>query len=176
MFKVSQYSLRTVILLICCTLLPANVPAEWRVLNHGDQDIDSVASIAYSLNESGYTFQIYRDSRNAIRSRFTLSKGLLEFSDGSCPTYQIDRGTPSNRSVNDADCLLEKNWAEFILGHVDGSNISSSTLLALMNGIAINFRFRLSSGDYRETKFSLQGSKRAMMATFGEDIQVIISR
>ena len=107
-----------------------------------------------------------------MRSRFSLPGQLLSFADGVCPTYQIDRGAPVNRSINDALCLASSNWAEFILGHVDDNHVASSSLLAIMNGISIVFRFKLEDGDYRRTEFSLQGSKRAMSSVFGEDISI----
>ena len=44
--------------------------------------------------------------------------------------------------------------------------------LALMNGNSITFLFELSNKDYRQTSFSLQGSKRAMTTAFGEKVSV----
>ena len=156
-------------------LLPFSSLAEWNVITHKDTDSNEETNIAYSINESGYSLEIYRDSVDAIRSRFTLTKGLLAFADKSCPTYQIDRGTPKNRSINDAPCLAGKQWAEFILGYIEVDEIASSALLSLMNGITITFRFQLANGDYRETGFSLQGSKRAMTIAFGHDIRITSS-
>ena len=161
------------LLLTGLILLPVTVSAEWIVITHTDTDVDSETSVAFSENTDGYSLEIYRDSVDAIRSRFSVAKGLLSLADKSCPTYQIDRGRANNRSVDDAPCLSSKLWAEFILGYVKNENIASSSLLALMNGITITFRFRLANGDYRETKFSLAGSKRAMTIAFGAETQVI---
>ncbi len=155
---------------------PATVLAEWTVIQQETPDTGSGTTIAYTKNDSGYTLEIYRDSVDAIRSRFTLINGLTKLADRSCPTYQIDKGMSINRSLNDAPCITNAQWAEFILGHVNNGQVSSSTLLALMDGISIRFRFILANGDYRETNFSLQGSKRAMTIAFGQNIVVTTSQ
>lgn len=154
--------------------IPAAAAAGWNILIRNDQDAETNIKIASSRNSDGYGLEIYRDPANAIRSRFILAGGLLQFAENICPTYQIDRGTPNNLSIDDTPCQLDQTSAEYILGYVENGNIASSNLLALMNGIAISYRFRLVNGDYRETKFSLQGSKRAMTDAFGEDIHVIL--
>jgi hypothetical protein len=146
--------------------------AEWKIVMHNDMDTNTITSIAIIKNENGETLEIYKDSVNAVRARFTLSRNLLQFPDNFCPTFQIDSGEPTNRSVNDAPCLSAKTWAEFILGYVENGNISSSAVVDLMNGVGLRFRFMLENGDYRETLFSLRGSKRAMSAALGTGVSV----
>lgn len=160
------------VVLCLLLLLPLDARCEWTVAEQPDEYGTTGTMVAYTKNDEGYSLEIYRDGTDAIRSRFTLPGELLSFADGQCPTYQVDRGSPTNRSVNDALCLEHDNWAEFILGHVDGEHIASSSLMAIMNGISIVFRFKLENGDYRSTEFSLQGSKRAMTSVFGEDISI----
>jgi hypothetical protein len=90
----------------------------------------------------------------------------------TCPTFQIDRGPAVNRSVNNAPCLQTGQWAEFVLGYVSDKQIISPRLLSFLNGNNIVFRFRLGGGDYRDTQFSLLGSKRSMTEAIGADIAV----
>ncbi len=161
--------------LYCLILLPFATVAEWNVSTHEDEKVEKVTNVAYTVNKSGYTLEIYRDSVNAIRSRFTMTKGLLRLSDKTCPTYQIDKGPPKNRSINDATCISSNQWVEYILGYVINDEIASSLLLALMDGVTITYRFHLASGDYREAKFSLIGSKRAMTIALGDNITVVES-
>lgn len=149
-----------------------NARAEWTVANLSDIDQKQETLVAYTKNDQGYTLEIYRDSVNAVRGRFTLAGGLLRFAERTCPTYQIDRGAPINRSINDATCLSSGGWAEFILGYIENNRIASSSLLSIMNGINIVFRFRLENGDYRTTGFSLDGSKRALTTVLGENVAV----
>ena len=153
-------------------LAPAVTMAEWNVVTNASDELQTL--VATITNSNGYTLEIYRDKVNAIRSRFTLPSGLLALSERSCPTFQIDRGTPLNLSVNNAPCLRSNLWTEYILGYVSNSRVESSTLLGFMNGIVIYYRFRLANGDYRQTEFSLSGSKRALTEAIGE--QVVVAR
>ena len=152
-------------------LVPLGARAEWITLKDPENQ-DSETLVARTSNEQGYRLEIYQDSVNAVRGRFTLPAGLLKLKDKSCPTYQIDRNIPMNRSINEAFCLSRDNWSEYILGYITNQHIVSPTLLSVMNGITIVFRFQMENGDYRETQFSLAGSKRAMVTIFGEDITV----
>jgi len=161
-------------LLLLAVLLAASPAArcEWTVATRSDVSRVGETQVAYTENGEGYSMEIYRDAADAVRSRFALPGGMLAFASGTCPTYQIDRGMPANHSINDAPCLTADQWAEFVLGYVNGKHIASSPLLAIMNGITIVYRFRLENGDYRSTQFSLQGSKRAMTEVFGEEVSV----
>lgn len=162
--------------LLLLLFIPTMGLAQWNVISHDKVATGVETSIAAITNKEGHTLEIYRDAVGAVRSRFTLKKGLLQFAKRSCPSYQIDRGQAQNRSINDAPCISDKQWAEFILGYIKDNVIASSSMLAIMNGISITFRFKLANKDYRETKFSLSGSKRAMLSAFGGDIQVTTSR
>ena len=157
------------ILLAC----PLQATAQWSTISHKIDDAGSPGTmVAYTVNSDGYSMEIYIDTVNAVRGRFSLPDGLLAFPEKFCPSYQIDRGTPINRSINDAPCISSSQWVEYIIGHADGNKVTSTSLLALMNGISITFRFKLSNNDYRQTIFSLQGSKRAVTSAFGENVTV----
>ena len=160
--------------LLLAMLLLAPLPAysAWNVIQHDDAAGAAATEMATTRNEAGYTLEIYRDTADAVRARLTLPGPLLSFADGVCPTYQIDRGAAVNRSVHDALCLAGPDWSEFVLGYVADGHVASSSLLAIMNGITIVFRFKLENGDYRRTEFSLQGSKRALSSALGEDISI----
>ena len=163
----------TYLSIMICSGVSSSVFAEWQVLANHEVSTGHETTIASSVNENGNTLEIYRDGVGAVRSRLTLRNGLLQFAKQNCPTYQIDKGPPRNRSINDASCLQDNRWAEFILGYIKNETIESSPLLAIMNGITITFRYRLIDGNYGETVFSLFGSKRAMMTAFGGNIAVV---
>jgi len=155
-------------------LFTGSLHAEWLIidkLNNGEQ---AETSIAYTENSDAFTLEIYRDNVDAIRCRFSKKDERLQLPERSCPTYQIDNGMPINRSMNNAPCLSDNKWAEYILGYIKGGHIISPTLLAIMNGNKIKLRYRTANLDYRETEFSLLGSKRVMNSAFGEDISVSI--
>jgi hypothetical protein len=158
----------TFILLFC----PVFVLAEWSVVTHTNTNDNTETQVARIKNEEGYTLEIYKDNNGAIRSRFSLSTKLDKFAKKSCPTYQIGRFTLDNRSVNDAPCLTDVSWSEFILGYEENSIVSSKKLNAFLNGNNVTFRFMLDNGSYQETLFSLSGSKRAVLSSFGSGVTI----
>jgi hypothetical protein len=159
----------SVILIFC----PALVQAEWNVITHTDTNSDNKTQVAFTENTEGYSLEIYRDSVGAVRSRFSLNTELDMIANRSCPTYQIDSRLLDNRSINDAPCLTGLSWSEFILGYVADDQVISEKLNALMNGSTITFRFMLENGSYKETEFSLSGSKRATLSALGSGISIV---
>ena len=153
-------------------LIPSPAMAEWKVITHTDTNSNTKTQVAYTENEDGYSLEIYKDSVGAIRSRFSLNTALDMFAKRTCPTYQIDLKLLDNRSINDAPCLTELAWSEFILGYISNNNVTSVRLNALMNGSTITYRFMLENGGYKETQFSLAGSKRATSSVLGSDITI----
>ncbi|MEJ2762123.1 MAG: hypothetical protein P8126_11530 [Gammaproteobacteria bacterium] len=160
------------VLLAVALALPLKARCEWLAVMRNNVSRFGETKVAYTRNNDGYSLEIYRDASNTVYGRFILPGHLLILADDNCPTYQIDRGFPVNQSLNDTPCLMRSNWADFTLGYVNNNHIASSSLLAIMNGISIVFRFKLENGDYRRTEFSLQGSKRAMSSALGEDISI----
>lgn len=155
------------------TLCPALVHAEWTVITHTDTNSNTETQVAYTKNDEGYSLEIYMDSVGAIRSRFSLSSELDMMAKRTCPTYQIDSSLIGNHSVNDAPCLTDLVWSEFIFGYTENKQIVSKKLNALMNGSTIIFRFMLENGSYKETIFSLNGSKKATLTALGSGITII---
>jgi hypothetical protein len=167
-----QNSSLALILVLILLIIPFSASAEWKVITHTDTNNETETQVAYSKNEDGYSLEIYKDSVGAIRSRFSLSTALDMFAKRSCPTYQIDSRMLDNRSINDAPCLTDLAWSEFVLGYITNFNVTSKRLNALMNGSTVTFRFMLENGSYGETQFSLAGSKRATLSVLGENITI----
>lgn len=157
--------------LILCSAL---VHAEWGVITHTDTKTNSniQTQVAYTENSEGYSLEIYKDSVGAIRSRFSLNADLDIMAKRSCPTYQIDSSLIDNRSINDAPCLTDLAWSEFIFGYTENNIVISEKLNTLMNGSTIIFRFMLENGSYKETKFSLGGSKKTTLTALGSGITI----
>lgn len=160
------------LLALTLLLLPAIAFADWQVRTQTDPDKKQSITLAGTVNPDGHRLEIYRDQGNAIRARFTLADSLLQFAPKSCPTYQVDAREPVNRSIHDAPCIATPVRAEYILGYVEDKQIESAGLLAFMNGVNVSFRFRLDSGAYRETVFSLGGSSSAIIRAIGRQYQV----
>ncbi len=146
--------------------------AQWTISSHADTTGGENTWVAQIRNEAGYLLEIYRDSGDAVRGRFTLASGLLAFAEKSCPTFQVDAGRAMNLSINNAPCVSHALWAEYILGYIKDDGIESSLLLEIMHGMNMTFRFRLKNGDYGATHFPLQGSKRALEQVIGANITI----
>ncbi|MBI1733205.1 MAG: hypothetical protein HYR49_10640 [Gammaproteobacteria bacterium] len=162
----------TVATFCALTFAPAAARAQWAVVTERLEGTQSEATIARIHNSTGHALEFYRDGAGAIRARFSLNAGITTLAKGSCPTLQVDRWSPMNRSVNDAACLATPRWAEYVLGHVTDRQVKSERLLQIMNGSLLTFRFRLDGGDYRDAQFSLAGSKRSLSAALGTDVVV----
>lgn len=153
-------------------LSAAAAQAQWALVTQPLEGAQVETTLARIRNDSGHVLELYRDGAAAIRARFTLPEGQLAFAEGYCPTMQVDRWQPVNRSINDASCLTTTNWAEFVVGFVLESKVQSDRLLQFMNGNLLTVRYRLAGGDYRDTQFSLAGSKRSLGAAIGADVVV----
>lgn len=161
-------------IIILCILIffPLISIAQWHVVSHENLSNDEKTKVAFTENKEGYTLEIYKDSVGAVRARFTLNSKLNLFPANICPTYQVDLTLIKNTSFNDAPCISKLNWSEFILGYLANKSITSLSLDALLNGNIVTFRFSLDNGNYKETSFSLTGSKRAALNVIGKDINI----
>ena len=166
----SSYLCVKILLFIFCA--PSLAIAEWHIISHANLNSDEKTQVAYTENRSGHSLEIYRDSVGAVRARFTLNSKLNLFLNGICPTYQVDLTLVRNTSFNEAPCISNLNWSEFVLGYVTNNNIRSLSLDALLNGNIVKFRYALDNGNYKETSFSLSGSKRAALKVIGNNIVI----
>ena len=160
---------------LCITLLmlvPGPVFSEWSVVTHTNTDTNFSTNVAQIENEDGYSLEIYQDSSGVIRSRFAMHTSNTRLDPGICPSFQIDNNPVRNRSINDAMCLIQRNWSEFILGYTVDEKINSTLLLQFMNGNRITYRFRTENSGYIETFFTLSGSKKALTDAIGRDLVI----
>ena len=168
--KILPNSFSTISFVSILLLLSFSSVAEWEVITHTNTNNETQTQVAFNENKSGYTLEIYKDSVEAIRLRFSSKTKFDVFSKEICPSYQIDTGMIVNRSINEAPCLTDKVWSEYILAYVNNFNVTSSKLDAFMNGSKVIFRLMLENGSYVETEFSLDGSKRATLRVLGDNI------
>ncbi len=167
--KYSYLRVGVLLILLCAPLASMG---QWHIVSHENLSSDEKTRVAFTENKKGYSLEIYKDAVGAIRVRFTLNSKLNLFSKNICPTYQVDLTLIKNTSFNDAPCISKSNWSEFILGYITNKNITSLSLDALLNGNVITFRFVLDNGNYKETSFSLTGSKRAALSVIGKEINI----
>ena len=147
--------------------IPNLAIAEWTVVTHTNTDTNLQTNVAHTENEDGYSLEIYQDHAGVVRSRFSMHTSNRRLDTKLCPSFQIDRNPVRNRSINDAMCLIQTKWSEFILGYTIENQINSTLLLQFMNGNQITYRFRTAHSGYIETVFSLRGSKKALTDAVG---------
>jgi len=154
------------------TGIPFSVVAEWTTITHTNTDSETKLTVAFTENAEGYTLEIYVDDSGAVRSRFSTNNIFQNLAEKNCPTFQVDKRQLMNRSINDALCLSNYQWVEFVLGYIENNEIKSTALHNMMNGNKITYRFILESGGYDETEFSLSGSKRILTNILGNNLTV----
>ena len=152
--------------------LSAQTQAQWNVMSHTDTDSGLQTLVATIENEDGFKLEIYRDANDVIRSRFNIRNSYDLLAIKHCPTFQVDERELSNRSINDAPCLSQPRWSEYVIGYISDDNVLSLPLHNLMNGNVIYYRFLLRNGNYDETSFSLSGSKNVLYTSLGKDLVV----
>ena len=145
---------------------------QWEVMSHTDTDSGYQTRIATIENDDGYKLGVYRDVNDVIRLKFNIRNGFELLADKQCPTFQVDDRQLSNRSINDAPCLSQPRWAEYVIGYITENSVLSLPLHNLMNGNDIYYRFLMDNGNYTETSFSLSGSKAILNGALGENLVV----
>jgi hypothetical protein len=151
----------------------AETDNQWNVMKHTDTDSGLQMRVATIENGEGFKLEIYRDTKDVIRIRFNIRDSYDLLARKQCPTFQVDDRKLANRSINDAPCISQPRWAEYVMGYVTDDKVFSLPLHNLMNGNSINYRFLLKNGNYGETSFSLSGSKSILNTTLGKNLEVI---
>ena len=159
-------------LLSVSVLTQLQAQTRWNVMSHTDTDSGLQTRVATIENEAGYKLEIYRDANDVIRSRFNIRNSYDLIAIKQCPTSQVDERILSNRSINDAPCISQPRWAEYVIGYITDNKVLSLPLHNLMNGNVIYYRFLLKNGNYGETSFSLNGSKDILYSALGRNLDV----
>jgi hypothetical protein len=146
--------------------------AEWDTVIHTNIDNNLQTRVANSENDQGFKLEIYRDINGAIRSRFSMNS-TYRLQEKNCPTYQVDKRGIQNRSINDAPCISNRKWVEFVLGYIEGNRVTSTPLYNIINGTRITYYFILENSGYLTSSFSLAGSKQALLDALGKNIEVL---
>ncbi|NIM29591.1 MAG: hypothetical protein GTO67_11450 [Gammaproteobacteria bacterium] len=134
--------------------------AQWRVAQDRPSGSSQRIDVAVVENESGHRLRFYSDDTENVRALFTIRGGFDSMDPGACPTYRIDNRDPRRVTFEEQRCRILPKQVEFTLGKT-GLN-QNRELKRIMNGNNLVVRYRLGSGIYRETQFTLSGSKYAL--------------
>jgi hypothetical protein len=141
-------------------LLAGPAFAQWRVTQEKPAGIGKSINVAMVENDSGHRLRLFNGEAQNMRGIFTIGDGFDTIDPGVCPTYRVDNREPRRVIFEEGRCRILPKQAEFTLGKTgQGRN---RQLHRIMNGGSIIFRYRLAGGHYRETTFTLRGSKYAL--------------
>jgi hypothetical protein len=134
--------------------------AQWRVAQETPAGTEYRIDVAVIDNESGHQLRLFNDEAQNVRGIFTIRDGFDTIDPGVCPTYRVDERAAKQVSFAGERCRILLKQTEFTLGK--SGLIDNPDLRRIMNGSSIVFRYRLGNGNYRETTFTLRGSKYAV--------------
>lgn len=147
-------------LLVVCSLHAAPALAQWRVAQETPAGSSVPIDVAAIENDSGHRLRLFNDDSRNVRAIFSIRDGFDTIDPAVCPTYRVDQRQAKRVTFEQDGCRILPKQAEFTLGKVgQGRN---PELHRIMNGSNIVFRYRLGGGNYRETSFTLRGSKYAL--------------
>ena len=157
-------------LFFTCLLHATPAFAQWRVAQETPVGSDRRIDVAVIENDSGHELRLFNDEAHNVRAIFTIRGGFDTIDPGVCPTYRVDQREAKRVTFEAGGCRMLPRQAEFTLGKVgQGRN---RELHRIMNGSRIIFRYRLGGGNYRETSFTLRGSKYAL-TTAVDNLQAV---
>lgn len=146
--------------LVAGLLIAQSAPAQWRVGQDTPEGSSTRIDVAMVENESGHALELYSDDTQTVRGTFTIRGGFDTIDPGTCPTYRVDERAPDHVTFAGERCRILPKEAQFTLGR--GGDPRNPQLRRIMNGSRLVFRYRLGNGTYRETEFTLKGSKYAL--------------
>jgi hypothetical protein len=158
-----QQTITALILLLAST----GAQAQWQVVSN---DKPPPAHLAQAINQDGARLQIFRDAADKVHLRFRLHPGFDQLT--GCPTFQVSGKPPVHQSSDGSPCAFGDNWADFSLGQIHNSQLNSLTLHRIMNGEEITLRYTLKNHRYGEARFSLDGSKQAVIEVIGQRVGI----
>ena len=165
----------TLVALALLALSPARVAAQWYTESVPVGEDGAQVNTATVANESGHRFRVYRSGQSLIRGQFTIPEGFERLSSQTCPTWRVDKRFLVSTAA--ATPCQVGNWhADFVIAEIDGNQVRSAELDRVMRGTRLVFRYRIEGAGYRETTFSLRGSRRRIQAILGERIRVVTRR
>lgn len=153
------------LVLATCLAAPASAAAApWRFLE-GD------GARARIDNAQGDHLDVYRSADGRVIAELVIA-GPSNFTQATCPTLQIDDQQPLFHFTDPQSCSIEAMKARFELARITAQRIESALLYQLMNGTQVALRYPTTDRTYRETVFSLERSKKALLQALGRDLDV----
>ena len=166
--------MRRLLIIFACAIPTGGVEAQWDIAKEPvPHSVQSQVPVAVVENDLGHSLKVYVDDSGVVRGMFTINGGFDALSTSICPTYRVDERKPRVVGHGEAACQIESKRAHFTFGKQQGAQVRSTELHRLMNGSAILFSYQLDEVGYRESSFSLRGSKFAVRGAIGRGVRIV---
>jgi hypothetical protein len=116
---------------------------------------------------TGDTLRVFADQRNGVALSVRLRDGFERIDESQCPTLLVDDHPPMAPQRANDGCTTTARVVTVPLGRIVDGNVRSPLLARLIAGTELVWRVRLQSLGYRELRFTLRGSKQALVAVLG---------
>ncbi len=159
-------------------ILPSVALADWSVIKKTDAMTDEVRKIAVIKNDIGHSFSLYRlNPGGPVWGNFRLSEKIIDQVNWrKAPMLRVDKNEPNDisliKKIHDMGLHSyewEPKWVNFRIWHGNEDDGIADSLIELMEGDSVIFRYYLSTGGYKDTSFTLSGASQAISEAISID-------
>lgn len=126
---------------------------------------------ATATEANGASVALYRNGDD-ILLEFRIKPGFNGLAQDHCPTFQVDSRTPLFHAAVGKSCEMAADHAVITLARIAGRRLKSAPIDSLLNGEQVAFRYLTTDDTYRETRFSLKRSARAIRSAVGRNVRI----
>jgi hypothetical protein len=158
--------------------------AKWNVDSRVDSMTDRVTKIAQIQNNDGHVLKLYLKERNPwkVWGIFRLNDSSFDsLSPKTPPLYRIDDFEPRDvdllrrlEEVSNGKVDLyewQPKWVQWQIYGGENEVATKGTMCQLLIGSEVTFRYYLATGGYKETTFTLEGSREAIKEATGVRVE-----
>lgn len=151
---------------------------DWKLTVSTDVMTDQERRMAVTTNREGHVLSLYRIASGQVWMNFAISEGSLDMiSPDKLIDYRIDKHEAvrlSNylklRKLGVVTSEWEPKWVNFLIWH-GKENEGRGKIAQLFAGDTFTVRYYLSTGGYKDTRFSLAGAAPTMADAIGISAQ-----
>jgi len=154
----------TMVLALLATIPTAAQVRAWQKVERTPALAGLPAKAAAVSNEQGYVLQVQMADPSRLLAIFRLPPGLSSLDSDGCPTFKVDDLTPDPLHIPAGRCHSDGAEATLEVARIVEGKLESEIMLQLLNGEALAVIHRIQGAGYRTARFSLKGSKSALLA------------
>ena len=112
-------------------------------------------------NKQGHVLRFDTGTRNTLDAWFILKKETPGAFKSKLPLYKVDNNDVHDLKLAEKKQISENRWIKWQIS--SNNNPPSGELLEIMNGKEIVFQYYLPDGTIKETNFSLEDAREAIV-------------